>query len=113
MTEKLSVGQTLWFVPSYRHYGQPQDVVVVSIGRKWADIGLRRGRLDIATLDVHSPNNVVGQCHIDKDAYLSEMKRLGLWRNLKESIRDLKCPDVSIEQIEHVAGILGIKLGEY
>lgn len=50
----LTVGQKLWLVPMERHYGQPCEVVVTKIGRKWASIsGYYRGtRIDINTLIV-------------------------------------------------------------
>ena len=33
--EKYTVGQTLWFVPTYRGRNREQEVVIVKVGNKW------------------------------------------------------------------------------
>ena len=52
MTDKVKIGDTLWYVP-YRRYTNavPSYVVVNKVGRKWAEAGGLRGRFDAVTLD--------------------------------------------------------------
>lgn len=50
----LTVGQKLFYVPRNRFGGEPREVTVVKIGRKWAHLDLPDERIDRETLEVYS-----------------------------------------------------------
>lgn len=64
--EKLVVGMTLLYVPNDLRRGEPREVTVTKVGRKWADTSIRL-RISVTTLEVQfaekRPAELVGGCN--------------------------------------------------
>ena len=46
----IEVGQKLWFVPNERRHSDGYEVEVTKIGRKWAELGHAKLRIDLSDL---------------------------------------------------------------
>lgn len=108
---ELKVGDKLWFVPNYRR-GKGYEVVVQKVGRKLADIGERRSKLDMETMIVKDAGNSYGACYRSEDEYLSECMRESQQNALIQKISRSYCIQWTMDQITKAAEILGIKLPE-
>lgn len=106
----LSVGQTLWMVPSARYAGPPCEVTVTRVGRKWAEISRGGYRIDKTTLyidggDYSSP----GRCYLTRAEHDNEVAMQRAWdalRNLVE--RKYTPPDgMTVEAIRAALVALG------
>src|SRR4051812_6194835 len=91
----LAIGQTLYFVPAQRHNGNPHDVVVMKIGRKWADIrpaDWQRNSHRIGLDDWQADGggySSPGRCSPSKEAYDAECARREAWQGLQRELRNL------------------------
>lgn len=106
----LEAGCELWFVPT-RGLGQPEKITLGKIGRRWADIaGRSRRRVDLSTLRVKSGDFDCGQCYLSREAYEATTWMGQAWRVIRDNI-DWSPPDnITPEQVEQIAFILGIVL---
>lgn len=82
---KLVVGQKLWLVPNERYFGQPMEVTITKVGRKWATCiqGRREYRVDMDTLmvdggDYTSP----AQCYLSRKAHEDHEAAAHAWSDL-------------------------------
>ena len=89
---KLKVGDRLWFVPSARYHGVPEEYEVRSVGRKWAGIAPPhwkndRYRIDKNTLVAHSSvGSSPGQAYRDRDAYEATQEADRAWSDFRRQI---------------------------
>lgn len=97
MTE-LSIGQKLLFVPSEhkRTREQPRDLIVMKVGRKWAEVGFTVGMPDNRNYGPHSAGRInvetlwmdggqyasSGRCWPSREAWEAEENRQATWRAL-------------------------------
>jgi hypothetical protein len=112
--QKLVVGQKLWLVPSIRTYGQPREVSVVSVGRKWATLDCwKNARVDMETLLIdgkaYSPP---GRCYLSREQHEETVRLIGLWIDFRRTVSGLLArPDgVTEANIRLAADLLGIQL---
>lgn len=117
----LAVGQTLHFVPAHRHNGNSHDVVVMKIGRKWADIRpadwqhkSHRIALDDWRADGGGYSSP-GRCYASKEVYDAETARREAWQGLQRQMRDAcgQPPDgVTVDAMRQARLLLGLEWGE-
>lgn len=110
-TEKIKVGDTLWFVPdNYYSRDHARDETVVKVGRLWAYTGDRQ-RLDLQTL-VADHAYTRGQYYRDRDAYEASQRLAAAWLNLRRQIdRQYSAPrNVTLSAIHQAAALLGFTL---
>lgn len=106
----LGTGCELWYVPD-SGLGLPHQVSVGKVGRRWAEIGPRL-KVDLETLRVWSNNgqHSWGQCYTRREEYERTTWLGKAWRIIRDNI-DWSPPDnITPEQIEQIASILGLKL---
>lgn len=105
----LTIGQKLWFVPSYNY--QPFDVEVKSIGRKWAKVagGRTEMRLDIETLRPHEDDGS-GIAYLSREDYEARQALSQEWLKLRASLsRSSNAPDgVTVKKIAEARKLLGM-----
>lgn len=106
----LTVGQKLWFVPSYNV--RPYEVEIKKIGRKWAhtERNFQTLRIDIETMRPHE-NDGSGQCYLSQQHYEDYQAREKAWREFTSAVDKQKwrCPDgVTVEKIMEIRNLLGI-----
>ena len=105
----IKPGDKLWYVPNYRR-GQGYEVVVGKVGRKLADIGERRAKLDMQTMVAKDSSYTYGKCYASEADYLAECK-LGLLKDsFMQEVRHSYGRPWTLEQITKAAEILGIEL---
>ena len=107
-TTDLSVGQKLWFVPD-RHFGQPREVTVLKIGRKWAAISERGDRIDIETLVVDGKGySSPGRCYRSREGYETIAAANAAWDALMRDLRNTyqRPRGLTVEDIEQARRIL-------
>jgi|GEM_PF-2459142 len=112
----LVVGQVLYYAPYDQRGGsKPRDVVVLSIGRKWAYISDGHdARIDLKTLvrdsGEYSPR---GQIYLSQAVYEAEVKMNADWRSFRQQIDVLYSPPAGIshEDIAQIRRLLGIQKG--
>lgn len=108
----LTVGQTIWMVPTQRYAGEPKFVQVVKVGRKWAEISARGYRIDKDTLVIDGAGyRSPGKCYLTKEEHDAEKKLEGAWRELRDFVdRNYARPDgVSIDNIRAALQALGFR----
>jgi hypothetical protein len=111
--EKLSVGQKLWFVPSGRR-GDPKEVTILKIGRKYADIG-NGSRVDVKTLHVDGRNySSPGTCFLSRDAHETEVATAKAWDELKQLFNRtwIRPKGVTLSQIQNARRSLFKETGD-
>jgi hypothetical protein len=107
----LSVGQKLWYVP-YERRGKPCEVVVKTIGRKWAGIDSGLDRVDMKTLIVDGAGySSPGRCYLSRAEWEAdvalEVAWGALWRDVHAA--SYRCPDgVTVENIQAARKLLRI-----
>lgn len=81
----LQVGQTLWYVNSDRRRGEPCEVRVKKVGRKWAELEPAWiGRVNIETLWIDGGQYASpGRCYYDREQHAREVRVNELWRDLR------------------------------
>jgi len=112
---KLSVGQTLWFVPSHSWNGQPCSVTVQRIGRRWAYItgGSGNDRIDIETLALDGRGySSPGRCWRWRGAWEHEEKRRAAWRELVSRLSHHPPDHLTLDDIKKIAAQVGVTLPE-
>lgn len=107
MDKKLQEGQKLWWVYSSNRRGQPREVTVTKVGRKWAQLD-NNCRIDIETLladggDYMSP----GCCYLSKDIYDSGVALQKAWSEMKRDIQYASTPEgVTVVDIQAARTLL-------
>jgi len=110
----LTVGQTLWYVPSWGGSARERLVTVEKIGRKWAYLAESRQRIDIGTLET-DVNGLppLGRCWLSESDHKAHVALTRLWQDFASRISFATPPDGITEQtIREIAAKLGIKLGD-
>lgn len=104
----LKQGQTLWFVPAYVK-SEGYEVVVVSVGRKWAHLSNGK-RIDNKTLSVDCS---AGGCYVSQGAYRERIELEAAWRAFLAEIRNQWSPigGVTIDDINQARALLMPKKG--
>lgn len=102
----LKIGDRLWYVPGNRN-GSPRHVTVLSVGRKWADIG-GGTRISIETLKADGGKYTSpGTCYPSKEEYEAEQALDRAWRRFENMVRYSSCPaGIRMSQIENAARAL-------
>jgi hypothetical protein len=111
---KLNVGQTLVFVPSGFRRGQPTEVTVTKIGRKWADIEgtFYTDRIEIDTLHADGGKySSPGRCYLSREEYETEKATGDAWWAFSRTIDgEHSAPEgVTAETIQNVVKQLGLE----
>lgn len=106
----LTVGQKLWFVPSYNP--RPYEVEVKKVGRKWAhtERNFQTMRIDVKTMRPHE-NDGSGQCYLSQQHYEGYLAKEKAWREFAQVIEKWRwrCPEsVTVEKIMEVRNLLGL-----
>lgn len=101
MDKKLQEGQKLWWVYSSNRRGQPREVTITKVGRKWAQLDNDK-RIDLETLVAdagqYSPS---GCCYLSREEYEQAEALAKAWSNLKRDLQYARRPDgVTIGDIE-------------
>lgn len=108
----LAPGMTLFYVPSSR-YGQPREVTVERIGRKWAYLAGRNGRVDMETLAVDGGQySSPAQCYGSREEWEAETERGKTWTTLRRAMPYSPPPGVSVADIRAAAHLLSIDVRE-
>lgn len=113
-TNKLTVGQVLWFVPSAPHYGNPREVTVTKVGRKWAEIDTAGIRIGVNTLYADGRGYMSpGQCWTDRTEYEAWTELLNEWDAFRKRVNDCyRMPEsVTIEGVRAASKALGFAPG--
>lgn len=110
----LSVGQQLWFAPGDTVKGT-SFVTVTKAGRKSADLS-NGMHLDTRTMIAYQGNveHSMGRCWLSREEWATWAYRVALWRELSKTRRWKLFPpnDVSVEDIQEAARLLGIDLSD-
>lgn len=100
--QRLSLGQTLWYVPSSRR-GTPHEAKIQGLGRKWATLD-NGERINISTLladggQYFSP----GRCYLSKEAYEAELAVCKAWNEFRNTVSRCYSPPeaVTLNQIHN------------
>lgn len=107
---KWKVGQRLWLVPTFRYEGDPREVVVASVGRKWATLeGLypsRRidndGRVD--GRGYSSP----GRCYESREQYEAERDLAACWDDTVRRIGSRVPDGMTMDRVQQVRALVGL-----
>lgn len=105
-SEKLSVGQTLWWVPGR---GTPSEVTVAGVGRKWAQLDNHK-RIDVVTLEADGAGYTSpGRCYRDRSVYEAGVHLAREWADLRKAVSGsyIARPGVTVEQIVQAKKLLG------
>jgi hypothetical protein len=105
-----TVGQKLWLVPSQRYLGEPREIAITKVGRKWLTLdGGARADVDGLVLDggQYSPP---GYCYATRDEWEAEKALNDEWSKLR---RDIDCSrrvpvGTSVKAIHDARAILGL-----
>ena len=109
----LQVGQKLWYVP-HRHHrrGEPYEVEVTKVGRKWATVGegWRQERIDLETMQADGKGySSPGTCYLSREHYETEQERLAAWSQLTKALQYSRCPaGVTTEGIKQAMQLLKV-----
>ena len=100
MSETLKVGDSLWFVYSDSRRGRAHEIVVRSVGRKWADVSPPdwdriSGRIAISDLVMDGKGcTSPGQAYRDRELYEASVERSKAWDAFRQEFsRVWRCPD--------------------
>lgn len=106
---RLSVGQTLYFVP---HRGAPREVTITSVGRKWAYFG-RHDQIRMETMAVQWDGFDHGRVYLSEADYEAERAADNIWAALYRKILPRsRPPGITADAIRQAAALLGIELSE-
>lgn len=104
------VGQRLWFVPEQRWNGQPRELTITKIGRKWITLNDDH-RASIENLIVDGDGySSPGRCYVDQVAYEEEKALNEAWTAFRQDTdRMRRTPElVTIESIQQARKLLGV-----
>lgn len=100
----LNPGTRLWFQPTKSYIGQPREVVVASVGRKWAKIvDDSRLRIDIADLAVHWGDEAVGTAYFDRTEFELKKANQSAWTQLLRDIQHKYTVPVGVDSADVAA----------
>lgn len=108
-SRKFSEGDALYWVPMHR--GNPTDVTVTKVGRKWLELS-NRYRVSVDDLSIDGKGYTVeARCFHSQTDYALWKARNEAWAKVHEKIhRFYRAPDeVSTEGIVQIMEILGIE----
>jgi hypothetical protein len=108
----LSVGQTLFYVPQSR-WGNPRDVTVEKVGRKWATLANNAGRINVKTLQMDGGGcHYPGRCYPSQAEWEESVRLDDAWGLFRKAVdRSWAAPDgITVEAIDAAAKALGFSL---
>ena len=113
MKHNLAVGQVLWFVPSQRGGGgQPREMTVRKIGRKWAAISSRAAdeyRISLETLDADGGDYMSpGTCWLSQAEHEASQRASVAWRAFVRDVEYKSTPPM--DTITEAARLLDVTL---
>lgn len=110
---KLTVGQTLWYIPEYRQRPDAgREVTVERIGRAYAYLAKSGLRVCLKTWFVSSPGwTGQGKCYASEAAWRDAVETMEMWRQFCRTVArvDLR-PGVTVADISAAAALLKIEL---
>jgi len=109
----LQVGQTLWFVPFRSYNGQPRELPVTKIGRKWGELENGRYRFDLQTLQVDcNGHSRPGVLYTDRAIWEAKEAADGAWRSFTTQFVRLRHrpPHLTADRIREAASLLGFDI---
>lgn len=99
-------GQKLWMVYRDQRLGEPREITITKIGRRWADTDVYRVRVDVNTLEVaHEQRGFSSpaQCYVSREAYEAETALRKAWDDFAHSIAiDIPPAGMTIERINEL-----------
>lgn len=107
---KLEVGQKLWFVPGTYSNARGREVVVVHIGRKWAELA-DSNRVEIETLKVDGGKyGYLGQCYLTRQEHEKSEALRREWSDFCHALSGWTRPPEGMtrEKIVEARKLLGI-----
>lgn len=105
----LTIGQKLYFVPSYNGYAA-YEMTVKKLGRKWAHCSARAYqtvRIDIETLHAHE-DDATGRTYLSQAEYEQELAVQAAWRDLRLKVarRYSEPTGLTVEAIQQAKKLL-------
>lgn len=108
----LAPGMVLFYVPSHR-YGQPREVTVERVGRKWAYLSGNNGRVDVETLIVDGGQySSPARCYGSREEWEADTERGKTWALLARKMPYSPPEGVDTDDIKKAAELLGIDVTE-
>jgi hypothetical protein len=103
----IEVGQKLWLVPSAGYWGEPREVTVTKVGRKWFATD-DCGRFDRQSFEADGRGySSPGRCYLSKEEYDTYLGVVQRWRDLRSAIeRRYVVPNVTVQDINEAMRIL-------
>lgn len=103
---RIKVGQTLWYVPPH---GDPREVVVISVGRKWATADGNLPRLNLETMREEGWDGRSRRYWLSQDLWMDDKRAASAWRELRDAMSMQPRPDgLSADKIRDAAAMLGL-----
>ena len=110
--ERLRVGQNLWWVWRNGRRGEPCEVTVVKVGRKWAELS-NRYRIDLIGMWADGGKYMSpGACYLSREHYERAVALSRKWLRFQNAVRRRSSEGTTIDAIEAAASALGIELKE-
>ena len=105
----ITVGQRLWFVYEDHRRGEPREITVIKVGRKWAQLS-NYYRIDINTMVVDggvypSP----GKCYESQKHYEYCCAANKLWDATRNGMRYVVPVGVTLNDIKQARKLLGLE----
>lgn len=107
----LHVGQKLWMVYNDIRRGQPREVTVTRVGRKWADIDVYKTRVAVDTLCIDPDRGLsrTGRCYLSRDAYEAETMLVQEWNDFAGRVSMGRPPQgMTVERIRELRAEFGM-----
>lgn len=106
---KITVGQTLYYVPCR---GSPREITITNVGRKWAYFGRRDERVNVETMVVFW-GGYEGHCYLSAADYEAELSADKAWNALYSKIWPKnRRHGITAAAIREAAALLGVDIGE-
>lgn len=110
--EPIKVGDKLWYVPNERYHGQPHEVTIVKVGRRWApsEGNYQPLRFDLTDLIADGGGySSPGRAYRDKAAHEADIAIKKAWEGLVRRLRQWDPPKgVDLDWINAAHERLGI-----
>lgn len=109
----FTVGQKLWFVPSQRYLGEPKEVSITKIGRKWLSVS-NGMKISIDNLNADGGQYISpGTAYLNRGLYESDLRLNGLWKRLKLIVNAYAVPPdcMNEQKIQDILALLEFKEG--
>lgn len=80
-------GQKLWMVPHQRYIGEPREVTITKVGRKWLTLDSgHRAAVDGLALDGGGGYSSPGVCYLTREAWEADKALNDAWDKLRKDV---------------------------